>query len=54
MEYSNKELNNAILNKLKMDIFRMIRENHKTKIHNDTTLNNKLRKTIERVVDDDN
>lgn len=54
MENNNKQLNDVTLNKLKMGIFHMIRENHKTKKLTSTQLNEKIRKRIEVLVDNDN
>lgn len=50
----NEELNEGTLNKLKFRIFHMIRENHKTKKMSTSVLNEKIRKVIEVVVDNDN
>lgn len=50
----NNDLNEVVLNKLKLRIFHMVHENYKTKKLSYSVLNEKIRKTIEAVVENDN
>jgi len=54
MGKSEIELNDEVLKRLKMRVYFMIKENHKTQRYGKNELTEKIRKMIEVMVENDN